>query len=564
MKDLTLGVQFLLVTALLIVGNLVASYLPGRLDLTEEKRFTLTKSTAAVLETIEDPVFVEVLLEGQFPAGFRRLRNSTEEMLRDFASINGYIEYAFRDPSLGSVEEVNATRETLKRRGLNPINFSVQDADGRSERLLFPYAVVSYRGQTALVNLLENNVPGQDPDVAVNNSVSLLEYKFANAIQKLRRVKRPLIAYVEGHQELSELQTRDLSNTLAPYYEIGRVNLDTLYTVAPDQIGALLIAEPKTPFTEREKFVLDQYVMRGGRLIIMLDKLAVNLDSLRRAPEFIPNDQNQNLDDLLFKYGLRIEPNLVLDLQATRVPIVVGQVGNAPQFELRPWPYHVLANPAPRHPITRSLQPVQLYFPSELDTTVRTKLPVKKTALLTSTANALLRFSPARISLEDARYDLERARFNKGPVVLAALLEGSFSSLYENRVGSEFAAGLAQVGQEFRSTGEAAKIIVVADGDIAKNAADPVNNAFRPLGYNDFEKYQFDNRDFLVNAIEYLFDDTGVISARTREVRLRLLDAPRAREETVYWRLLNIGLPLVVLVLFGLSYRYLRRRRFAY
>ncbi len=564
MRALGKGVQLVLATALLVLINLIATYLPGRIDLTEEQRFTLTPATERILSQVEEPVYVDVLLEGEFPAGFARLRTSVEEMLRDFVGINGNIDYGFTDPSEGTLEQSNTARKQLAEAGLKPINFQVQSADGRSERLLWPYAVVRYAGQQITVNLLENNIPGQSPDIAVNNSVSLLEYKLANAIQKMLRVKRPLIALVQGHGELAPLQTKDLTNALDPYYSVGRVNLDTLYTIGPDQIGALIIAEPKTAFSERAKFVLDQYVMRGGRVLLMLDKLSINLDSLRGQPEFIPRDHPQNLDDLLFKYGIRVEPNLVLDLQSTRIPVVTGQVGNAPQFELRPWPYHVLATPAPAHPITKSLQPVQLYFPSEIDTSVRTKTAISKTVLLSTTGNALVRFSPARVSLEDVRYALERERFNKGPLPLAVLLEGSFSSLYENRVGSEFAAGLQRLGQEFRSEGTGAKVIVVADGDVGKNAVDIEQEAFRPLGYNEFEEYVFDNRDFLVNAIEYLLDDSGIITARNREVKLRLLDGPRAKEEATFWRLLNIGLPLLLLAVVGGVYSYLRRRRYAY
>ena len=564
MNKRNLTLQFVLATVLLVLVNLLAAYLPGRIDLTEEKRFTLTDATERILSELDEEVYVDVLLEGEFPAGFARLRTSVEEMLRDFASVNGNVEYGFTDPSEGSLEVVNTVRKQLAERGLKPINFQVQSADGRSERLLWPYAIVTYGGQRQAVNLLENNIPGQSPDVAVNNSVSLLEYKLANAIQKLRRTKRPLIAFVRGHGELADLQLKDLTNTLDPYYSVGRVDLDTLYTIGPDQIGVLVVAEPKTAFSERAKFVLDQYVMRGGRLLLMLDKLSINLDSLRGRAEFIPSDHPQNLDDLLFKYGVRIEPNLALDLQSTRIPVVTGQVGNAPQFELRPWPYHVLANPAPTHPITKSLQPVQLYFPSEIDTAVRTKTPIRKTALLSTTPNALLRFSPARVSLEDVRYALERERFTKGPVPLAVLLEGAFSSLYENRVGSEFAAGLSRVGQEFVATGAPAKVIVVADGDVGKNAINPEEQAFHPLGYNEFEEYVFDNKDFLVNCIEYLLDDGGIITARNREVKLRLLDGPRAQDEALKWRFINIGLPLALLALAALAYRYLRRRRYAY
>ena len=556
-------VQWLLVTVLLVVLNAVSAYLPGRLDLTQEKRYTLASSSAKIVEQIDDPMYIEVLLEGEFPAGFRRLQTAVEDLLQDFSGINSDLEFAFTDPAEGSVDDINATRKRLADLGIKPINFRVQDTEGSSERLLYPYAILNYQNQRSIVNLLENDLPGQSPEIALNNSVSLLEYKFANAIQKLLRKKRPVIAYVTGHNELSELQTRDLSITLSPYYNIARIALDTMPPFGPGEIGALLIAKPQTAFTDRELFVLDQYIMRGGRVMWMLDRLQVNLDSLQGRRNFVPRDYELGLDQLLFRYGVRIEPNLVLDLQSTPVPIVVGQVGNAPQFELRPWPYHVLASPNVSHPVTRSLQPVNLFFPSEIDTTVRTKLPVKKTALLSSTSNALVRFSPVRVDLESVRYDLDRTQFTKGPVPLAVLLEGEFTSVYENRLGQAFAQTLRDIGQDFRASSEPTRMIVVADGDLAKNLADPTQNAFKPLGYNRFAEYVFDNKAFVVNALEYLFDDSGIIEARNREIKLRLLDAPRAQAEALKWRILNVGLPLLLLALGGWLYTYLRRRRYA-
>ena len=550
--------------ALLVVANLLVSYLPGRLDLTEEGRFTLTEATEEVVENIQDPLLVEVLLEGEFPAGFQRLRSSVEELLRDLSDINGRLEYTFTDPNDGDIAEVNKNRELLAKQGINPINFQVRDADGQSDRLLYPYAVVTYRDQTSLVNLLENNIPGQSPEVALNNSVSLLEYKIANAIQKLQRRRKPLIAFTTGHGELTELQTRDLARTLSPYYDVARINLDTMGGFGPEQLGALLVAKPLLPFTEREKFIIDQYVMRGGRVIWMVEKLRVNLDSLRVRPgSFIPPDSDLNLDDLLFRYGFRVEPNLVLDAQSTRVPLVVGQVGNAPQFDLRPWPYHVLANPNPAHPITRALQPVNLFFASEIDTTVRTKTSIDNTVLLATTGNSTVRLSPVRVDLESARYDLKPDDFTGGPYPLAVLAEGVFPSLYENKLGSDFAAALAEIGQDFIAESAPTKMIVITDGDVAKNQIDPVRNAFKPLGLNPFDQYVFDNKDFLVNAIEYLFDTDGIVAARNREVKLRLLDAARARAEERYWQTLNVVAPLVLLALFGVAYNYLRRRRFA-
>ena len=556
-------IQVLSATALLIVVNALAGYLPGRIDLTEEGRFTLTGATERVVGELQDPLYVEVLLEGEFPAGFRRLRASVEELLRDLERINGYVEYAFTDPNEGSIEEVNANRELLAERGINPINLEVRDADGGSTRLAYPYAILTYRNRTTVANLLENNQPGQSPEVALNNSVSLLEYKLANAVQKLLRTRRPVIAFTTGHGELREPQTRSLAQALAPYYEVGRVRLDTMGGFGPDDIGVLLVAKPLGAFSQREKFLIDQYVMRGGRVIWMLDRLAVNLDSLQRAAQFIPGDIALDLDDQLFRYGLRVEPNLVLDIQSTRIPVVTGQVGDAPQMQLRPWPYHVLANPNPDHPISRALQPVNLYFPSEIDTSVRTRTPVRKTVLLSSSDNALLRFSPVQIELESARYDFEVARFDDGPVPIGVLLEGIFPSLYENRVDSAFARELAAIGQEFRAESVPTAQIVIADGDIAKNQVDPQQNAIRPLGLNPFERYVFDNEDFLLNAIEYLLDDGGVIAARNRDVKLRLLDAPRARAEAGFWRALNLLGPLVALGLFGFGYNAWRRRRYA-
>ncbi len=551
-------------TALLLVLNLLTGYIPLRLDLTEERRFTVTEATERIVAEVEDPLFVEVLLEGDFPAGFRRLRAQVEGMLVDFGTRNPQIQYVFRDPSDGSIEQVNLARKQLAEQGIEPVNFQVQDVDGRSDRLLYPYAVLKYRNQTAVVNLLESNVPGVDPEIVLNNSVSLLEYKLANAIQKLLRSKRPLVAFTTGHGELTELQTRDLANALAPYYQVGRVRLDSMGGFGPEDVGCLIVAKPQGAFNDREKFIIDQYVMRGGKLMLMLDRFRVNLDSLRGKKDFIPDEYQLNLEDLLFKYGLRVEPNLVLDLQSTRIPLVVGQLGNAPQFDLRPWPYHVLATPNPGHPITRSLQPVDLYFPSQIDLSVRTRTQLDKTVLLSSSNNALIQFAPVRLDLESARYDLDPARFDEAGVPIAVLAQGTFPSLYENRVSTEFATALREVGQSFRAESEPTKLILVADGDVAKNAIDPAQNAFRPLGLNPFEKYVFDNKDFLLNSIEYLFDEGGILAARNREVKLRLLNTARARTEATYWRALNLGGPLLLVAGFAALYGYIRRRRYAH
>lgn len=532
------------------------------LDLTEEKRFTLTDATRNLLNDLDDVIYVKVLLEGDFPVGFKRLQKSTREMLEEFRGISGYIEYEFVNPSTGTNEEINARREAFRNEGIEPVSLRVKDNDQTSVQLIYPYAQIFYKGRNINVNLLENQVPGMPQEVALNNSVSLIEYKLANAIQKLQTPIKPVVAFTTGHGELSPIETADLEKTLRQFYETGRLRLDSLVTIPPNELSALIIAKPRIAFSEQEKFKIDQYVMNGGKVLWLIDKLDVNLDSLR-GPSFFPREYDTNLDDLLFRYGARIQPNLVLDLQSTRIPLATGMLGNAPQFDLFRYPYHLVVPPASKHPIVKSLDLVNMFYASTIDTTVRTKTPVEKTVLLASSPNSMTQFIPLEMNFDFLRYELDPQRFNKPSQPLAVLLEGTFPSLYENRVTNEMLAGLQQLNIEFKQQSSPNRMIVVSDGDIAKNAFNPKEQSFKPLGLNEFENYQFANKDFLVNALEYLLDANGVIAARGKEVRLRLLDTVRADAEATKWQLLNIVVPLAFLAVFGLIYNWIRRRRFA-
>jgi len=342
--------------------------------------------------------------------------------------------------------------------------------------------------------------------------------------------------------------------------EVGRVNLDRTYRITSN-ISMVSVSRPSEAFSERDKCILDQYIMRGGKVFWLIYKLGVNLDSLWGKTEYLPLPQELNLDDQLFRYGARIEDNLVLDLECTRIPLVTGQLGSGSQFDLFPWFYHPLVAPKSNHPIVKSLDRVNLKFPSSIDT-IRTRTPVKKTVLLSSSQYSRIQTPPVRLNFEILRYKPDPEKFNKSFLPLAVLLEGEFPSLYENRVPESMRAGLEELGEEFKGRSIPTKQLVVADGDLIKNLYNPRTQSISELGFNQFEERAFANKDFIINAIEYMLDDEGVVEARSREVKLRLLNGVRAREERTFWQALNIGLPLVFLVGFGFLYFNLRKRRF--
>lgn len=548
---------------ILIGINIIANLKYGHLDLTGDKRFTLTEPTKKLLAEIDEVVIIRVLLEGKFPAGFKRLQNATRDILEDFRSESGYIEYEFSDPNRGSVDEINQRRETLSKQGINPVNLKVKDTEGSSEKLIYPYAVISYKNKVIPINLLEPEVPGVSPEVILNNSISLLEYKFANTIQKAGTSRdKPNIIFTKGNGELLPLQTKDFENKLAPFYDTGRINLDSIVSLDPEDAAIVIVAKPTFPFSEKEKFILDQYVMKGGKVLWLIDNINANLDSLKGKKHYVAFPFELNLDDLLFKYGFRIQPDLVLDLQSTRIPQVVGQQGNNPQIELFQYYYHPVSVPRSNHPIVKGLEGVNLYYPSSIDT-VKAKYPLDRYVLLESSQFSRSQFSPVRLDFEILRYEPDPDKFNKSYFPLAVLAEGKFASLYENRVSQNMLDGLKQLNQEYKDSSEDTKMIVVSDGDVIRNLIDPARQAFQPLGYNQFERYKFANKAFLLNCIEYLMDADGIISARSKEVKLRMLNTVKAEKEETKWQLLNIGLPVVFLVLFGMAYHWWRKRKYS-
>ncbi len=556
-------IQFGLLAGILLFANIVANSFYTHLDLTEEKRFTLTKPTKTLLRDLKERVYVRVLLDGDFPAGFKRLQTATREMLDDFRSESGYIDYQFENPSEGSVEEINERRKALAEDGIMPFNLRVADMGETSQQLIYPVAVFHFGGRRMVVKLLESNSPTLSPDEVINNSVTLLEYKFANIIKKLRSSQRPVILFTRDHGELNELQTADLERSLQQFYDTDRISLDSVVQLPPDQCALLIIAKPRMPFSEKDKFKIDQYAMNGGRVLWLLDPMDASLDSMSMAGKFISTPYDLKLDDQLFKYGIRLNPDVVLSMESTKIPLQIGQVGNQPQYEMFDWYYHLMVQPQGKHPIVKNLDRLDIWFASSMDT-LRTKTPIKKTVLLRSGQYSRMQFNPVELNFEILKYDPDPTKFNKGPQNLAVLLEGTFPSSFENRVSEELLIGMKQLGMEFKSSSVPTRMIVVSDGDVAANyVRDAANKQTAPLGFNRFEKITYANKDFIINAVEYLIEPNGVIEARAKEVKLRLLDTVRAKDEQTFWRGLNLVLPLLFLGVFGWLFNWLRRRRYA-
>ena len=550
-------IQLLLFIGIVIFLNVLGNFFFTKFDLTEEKRFTLTEPTRDLVSNLDDVVYVKVLLDGELPAGIKRLQTATQEMLDDFRSYSGYIEYEFENPGAGTVAEINARKKELAKDRIYPNNLRVKSADETREILFYTYAIVNYKGRALPVNLVDKD-GGVLDERTINNSISLLEYKLADAIQKIKNESKPVLAFTSGHGELNELQTRDIRRTLRPFYNVGTFNLDSVYAI-PQEIEVLIIAKPQAPFSEKHKFLLDQYAMNGGNLIWLIDKLAVNLDSMYTSREFIPLDYDLNLDDQLYKYGARIQPSLVLDMQCSPISLVIDQQGNQDMFQ---WFYHPIVTPSSQHPIVKNMDAINLLFPSRIDT-VRTKTEVQKTVLLASSDNTREQFSPVRLNFEILRYKPDPTKFNKKEIPMAVLLEGEFPSMYEGRVTQAMRETLAQIKQPYKEKSAPTKMLVVSDGDIIKNLINPENEEVKPLGFNRYSGYTFANKAFLVNAIEYMLDDKGIIEARAKDVKLRLLNTAKAQTEQGKWQLINVLIPMLFLILFGLLYNWRRRRRYS-
>ncbi len=556
-------INLFLVLAIIVVLNAAGKYVYHTFDLTEDGRFTLTETTNDLLENLKSPIYAQVLLTGELPLEFQRLQTATMDMLERYKKLSGgLLEYEVIDPGEGSTEQINKKREDLSKEGIFPINIRVVDTDEKSEQIIYPYVLFRAGTRVLSVNVLENEAVAVSPDVQLNNSIGLLEYKYSNAVQKLSRLNQTNIAFLAGHGELDKLQTIDLENELRKFHNTGRLYLDSTYRIDP-RLDLVIIPNPTRPFSEQHKFMIDQYLMKGGNIIWLVDKLDIGMDSLRQNQRYVPFDINLNLDDFFFRNGIRINSDLVQDLECTRVPLTANQNSGAQsRYELYKWYYHILAMPTAGHAITNNLDRVNLLFPSTIDT-LKTKFNVKKTVLLTSSPYARFQLTPVQLDLNSVRVPIVPEKFNKPRLPVGVLLEGTFASLYENRVTEGMLQGLEELGETFHPKSKPAKMLVISDGDMIRNRLKASGKEFWPLGYNLFERRAFANKEFILNSIEYMIGNGDVLQSRTKEVKLRLLNSVKASSEKLKWQLINVLFPILALIIFGVVFQFIRRRKYS-
>ncbi len=558
-QDIT---QLILVFAILIVVNVIAQYFYKQFDLTGDKRFTLTNATETLIENQEDLIFVRVLLDGDFPAGFKRLQTSTREMLQKFRAVNPNFEYEFSDPLEGSLDEVNAIKTEMAKDGIVPVNLTVKDGDEISQKLIYPFAIFNIGQRNVVVNLLEQQSAELSDEQVLNNSISLLEYKFADAIQKLNLTEKPNILFTEGNGELKDQQLASLTTSLKSFYNTGRLDLDSIYRIEKE-LDLLVVAAPKEKISLKNQFKIDQYIMNGGKVIWLIEKLEVSLDSISVQRFHVPKLIETDLDDMFFRYGIRIQPNLILDLECSRIPQVIGQQGGKVQTELFYWYYHPLIASNSNHPMVKNIDRVNMFFPSSIDT-VKTKFDLKREVILKSSNYSRYQMYPMRLNFEILKYAPEPDKFDKGAQNVAVLVEGKFESFFKNRVDADSEATLKKLGSTFKDISIETKQLFVSDADFTKNLYDVNSSRISRIGYNRWEKQEYPgNADFILNAIEYMLDQNGVLESRAKEVKLRLLDKVKTKNEKLKWQLINLGLPLLVLLIFGFAFNFWRRRKYA-
>lgn len=548
---LSLGLSLLIIIAV----NMIGSRYFTRVDLTSEKRFTLTDATRDMLRNLDDIVYFRVYLEGDFPAGFRRLRNQTREMLDEFRAYSDYIQYEFINPTIkGDWDATEENYNMLARKGLQPTQLQVTAEDASSQQIIFPGAIVSYRGKEQPLALLMDQMGMPSEDV-LNNSAQALEYNLATTIHKLTVTDKPRVAFLEGNQELEFRYVADITFELEDFYEVDRLQINGDIT-ALQEVNTLIIAQPMTEFSEEDKFVIDQFIMNGGSTLWLIDPVYASMDSLQVAPETLGMPWPLNLEDMLFRYGVRLNNDLIMDLQSLPIPITTGYIGDRPQISMVPWFYFPLVRPASNHPVVRNLNAVRTEFISSIDT-LETE-GVRKTILLQSSPYTRVVQTPARISFDIMQQQVDESRYRDGSRNVAVLLEGTFESVFRNR-----RIPLEQIPQGLQTIeqGQPARMIVVSDGDIIRNQFGNQGQPL-PLGYDRFLNETFGNRDFILNAVNYLNDDRGIMEARAREIRLRMLDRSRVNAARFSVQLLNVGLPVILVLLFGAIRFFLRKRKF--
>ncbi|WP_281846611.1 gliding motility-associated ABC transporter substrate-binding protein GldG [Olleya namhaensis] len=546
--------------ALIVVGlillNVLSQTVYKRFDLTTDQRYTLNPSALAILDKADAPIVIDVFLEGEaFPSEFRKLQLETRQLLEEFKAYNNNISFSFINPI-----ENDATRDhtiqQLNDRGLTPMQLNVKENGKSSQAVIFPWALASFNNTTVKIPLVKNTI-GATQQQLVTNSVQQLEYAFADGISKLVNPKRRKIAVLKGNGQLENKYIADYVKSIRDYYFIAPFTLDSVANQAENTLkkiqeyDLIISAKPTEAFTEKEKFVLDQYTMNGGKSLWLLEQVAMDKDSLYNdLGKNVAIPMDLKLTDFFFKYGVRINPLIVSSMYSAPITLASGE-GSDSQFQSYPWTYSPLAKGNTKHPIVNNLDFLKFDFANPMDVL---KSSTKKTILLQSAPLSKLEGTPREISLDMVNDQLDPKSFNKGPQTLAVLLEGTFTSVYNNRVKP---VNLPNTKNESVPT----KMVVISDGDIIKNEVGRTGP--EELGFDKYTGQTFGNKEFLINVANYLLDDTGLINIRSKEIAVAFLNPEKISAEKTKWQLLNILLPLVLLGVFGFVFNYLRKKKYA-
>lgn len=557
---------------IVVLLNVAASFVNWRADLTSEGRYTLTDETIALMDSLPDKVFLKVYLAGELPADLQHLSNATRELLDELRALSdGKLDYEFSDPSASPDEKTrNEVYADLSKQGLVYSSLHTQEKGGRSERIIFPGALLTYRNKTIPVQLLKTQYSVADPEM-VNRSVNNLEYEMASAVRQVTSTFKPRIAFLEGHGELDELQVKDIGNALTELYDVGvaRVRIDSQLSALSEKVdGAryrsnkydlLIIAKPDSVFNGKDKYVLDQFIMNGGKTLWLLDAMDPHLDSLRRNQFSIATPLDLGLEDMLFSYGVRLNTDLLLDQSCAFITIPTTPYGDQKRMEALPFFYEPIITPRNDHPIVKNIDPVHMRFVGSMDTIANDS--IRKTILLTTSPYTWLLRNPARVAMNRPDNPPPFEKTNTPSLAVAVLLEGPFTSAFSDRLSPDF-KGNDEF--RFREQGRRTAMLVLSDGDVIANRVDRTKGMYYTLGFDPTAQSKiFGNREFIINAVNYLLNDKNLISIRNRSVALRQLDPARTANDRSFWQAVNVAVPIILSLLIGGLLHLLRRRRYA-
>lgn len=551
-------------TALIILSiviiNLISSKAFFRLDLTGEKRYTISEGTREILTNLEDVVVIRIYLDGELNIPFQNFQNSIVELLDEFHVYGrNNLHYEFVDPfDKLSEQDLQNVLADFESKGLKVSNIYQRKKDGsKTEKLILPGASIIYNGTEISLNLLVNN-PSKSGEENLNSSIETLEYKFINTINNITSTEIEKIAFLEGHSEWPDPFVADIMKELSKAYQVDRGIMDGRPGIL-NAYSAIVVAGPVVQFTEQDKYVIDQYIMQGGKVLWLLDAVNVDFDSLSMGRSLAyPN--MINLDDMFFKYGIRINPNIIQDAQCSRLPVNVALQGEAPRFQAEPWNYYPLISPQKSNLITNNINDIQLRFASTIDT-IQARKNIKKTPLLVSSFNSKIQKTPRIVELQEISTPITEINYDSPNQLVGVLLEGEFESVFNNRMIDEYFS-IPPLNR--LNTSVETKMIVVSDADIIRNEIkrSTQGSGIFPLGFDRLTNQTYGNKEFLVNALNYLTGNDGLLELRGREFKLRLLDRKKLSNERVKWQIINVVMPILLIVLLGIAYSFMRKRRY--